>query len=1057
MKLRFVASSRDIVIFCIFALFLLYVVAIGVLNIPEIAAKGTFYGLNPLEAFSADYIYYTLIIYFIALAGLIMSVNSYFFEFEEGVGLKIGSSTKGGYSDWSRPKDIKTDKDVKRVLASDETVDAAGTPLICNGKELWVDNGEYHTLVIGATGSGKTQDIILPTIKVLAKKGESVIVTDPKGEIYEKAGGLLIKKGYKIILLNFRNPQNGNTWNPLELPYRLYKNGNQDKSIELLDDLALNILYDETNTNSDPFWEKTAADYFSGIALAMFEDTTEDKININSINMTATVGEDKFGGSTYIKEYFNYKDPSSAAYVNASGTVMAPSETKGGIISVFKQKVKLFASRENLSEMLSYSDFKMDDIGREKTAVFIIIQDEKRTYHPLATIFIKQVYETLIDVAQANGGKLPVRTNFLLDEFANMPPLKDVTTMITAARSRQIRFTMIIQNFAQLNKVYGKDDAETIKGNCGNIIYLISTELAALEEISKLCGEKKSKQSEKTSSTPLVSVSDLQRMKQFDHILLRLRKSPFKTSFVPDFKIDWGETNVPKVDYPQREKKPVSIFDIREFVKEKKNQKINEMMASIGGGGAADNPFGGMGGGTSGFPAGGGMPSSSGGGMNPSIMGNSSPMSDGMKKPDLSVNDLVKKIDEKLAEIEKEEEEAKKKKEDSKKNTPSSTNAPYLPPKADKSKDDDLDDFIDADFEEVDTKKEKKTENKPKTTDSKNKGIDLSNFTISNEEIEKKVNEKLSNNIVKEEVKKNEEKINDFNKKIEDRINEELSSMSKKTDKKIDELEEKVNDKIDNVTKNKTYHYLEDDFDDRLDKKVEEKVNDKLDSVTKNKTYHYLDDSLDEEIDKKVEEKVNNKLDDVTKNKTYHYLEDDDLDNRIDKRIDKKLETESKNYDALQDQIEELNKNVENKVNEKISNDAKNYEDLKNRIDETTREREEKEKARALEEEEKYDELRSIIDQVTKNSSKDTTPETVPPTIVSKATLPPVEFKQGDNDPYSMSEEEEDVLKLIEEKLRAEEENYKKAVESKGNKPETVIKLDDVSDDEKFFDDFFDD
>ena len=100
---------------------------------------------------------------------------------------------------------------------------------------------------------------------------------------------MLKKNGYKIILLNFRNPQNGNTWNPLELPYRLYKNGNQDKAIELLDDLALNILYDETNTNSDPFWEKTAADYFSGIALAMFEDTTEDKININSINMTATV------------------------------------------------------------------------------------------------------------------------------------------------------------------------------------------------------------------------------------------------------------------------------------------------------------------------------------------------------------------------------------------------------------------------------------------------------------------------------------------------------------------------------------------------------------------------------------------------------------------------------------------------------------------------------------------------------------------------------------------------------------------------------------------------
>ena len=143
--------------------------------------------------------------------------------------------------------------------------------------------------------------------------------------------------------------------------------------------------------------------------------------------------------------------------------------------------------------MLAYSDFNMRDIGQEKTAVFMIIHDEKTTYHALATIFIKQCYETLIDVAQANGGKLPYRTNFILDEFANMPPLKDVTTMVTAARSRAIRFTFIIQNFAQLNEVYGKEDAETIRSNCGNLMYLLTTELAALEEISKLCGEVKSK------------------------------------------------------------------------------------------------------------------------------------------------------------------------------------------------------------------------------------------------------------------------------------------------------------------------------------------------------------------------------------------------------------------------------------------------------------------------------------------------------------------------------------------------------------------------------------
>ena len=403
-----------------------------------------------------------------------------------------------------------------------------------------------------------------------------MIVTDPKGEIYEKTSVMLRKKGYQILLLNFRDPQNGNAWNPMSLPYKMYKNGQQDKAIELLDDLALNILYDDSNKNADPFWEKTSADYFSGVALGLFEDAKPEEININSISLATTIGEEKFGASTYIKEYFAAKDPASAAAINASSTIMAPSETKGSILSVFKQKVKLFASRENLSEMLSHSDIDLESIG-ERPTVFIVIQDEKKTYHSLVTILLKQIYETLISVAQKHGGKLPVRTNFLLDEFANMPPLKDVTTMITAARSRAIRFTMIIQNFAQLDSVYGKEDAETIRGNCGNIIYLITTELKALEEISKMCGEVKSKKDDKTASTPLVTVSDLQRMKQFEVIILRIRKQPFKTKFTPYFQLDWGE-KYPTAKYPTRKKRPVQTFDIKEFVKSQKKKKLLEMM-----------------------------------------------------------------------------------------------------------------------------------------------------------------------------------------------------------------------------------------------------------------------------------------------------------------------------------------------------------------------------------------------------------------------------------------------------------------------------------------------
>jgi type IV secretion system protein VirD4 len=576
MKLKLRIDPDDLLMFGIFSVFLLFVLALLILNLSSLAKTGHLSGLNPFPAFGPDYIGITLPVFLLAEAAILFSVKSYIFEMDKGIGLTTEKVSKG-YSRWAKDKEVQNDTDMMEINVYDKKIKGAGIPLIIKKDKLWVDNGEYHTLVIGSTGSGKTQTVVFPTVKVLARHGESMIITDPKGEIYEQTANMLRKRGYQILLLNFRDPQKGNAWNPMSLPYDLYQQGNQDKAIELLDDLALNILYDASSSQQDPFWEKTSADYFAGVALGLFEDAKPEEININSISLATTVGEEKFGGSTYIKEYFGEKDPKSAAAIDASSTIMAPDDTKDSILAVFKQKIKLFASRENLSEMLSYSDVDLSTIGEKKTAVFIVIQDEKKTYHALATILLKQIYETLISTAQKHGGKLPIRTNFILDEFANMPPLKDVTTMITAARSRKIRFTMIIQNFAQLDQVYGKEEAETIRGNCGNLIYLITSELKALEEISKMCGEVKSKKDDKTASTPLVTVSDLQRMKLFDVIVLRSRLQPYKTHFTPDFQLDWGE-KYPKSGYPQREKKEIHTFDLKQFVKDTKKKKLLEMM-----------------------------------------------------------------------------------------------------------------------------------------------------------------------------------------------------------------------------------------------------------------------------------------------------------------------------------------------------------------------------------------------------------------------------------------------------------------------------------------------
>ena len=625
--------------------------------------------MNPFPAFSSEFLLITLVFYTLILIAVFAGSSSYFFEREKGFGITTKKKSKNdGYTKLMSEKDMMKDYGIKKIKITDDTYDAGGFPVINNGKYAWVDDGENHSLIMGASGSGKSTTFMFPLIKILARHGESMIVTDPKGELYEECGNLLKDKGYKLIIVNFRDPDEGSAWNPFTYPYSLYKAGEIDKANELLQDLAANILIDPNN-RQEPFWENTASNFFTGLALGLFDDGTEEQININSINLMAEMGEDRIGASTYIKEYFKSKGELSPAYIAATSCINAPNETRGGIMSTFRTKTRVFSSQQRLSEMLSYSDFDIRDVGKEKTAIFLKVHDEKTTYHALATIFVKQLYEALIAVAQTCPGlKLPYRTNFILDEFANMPALKDVESMITASRSRNIRFSFVIQNFSQLNKVYGKDVAETIKGNCGNFVYLMSTELSALEEISKLLGDKKPDKPKKDEPAPpirpLFTVSDLQALKQGEIIINRFRSMPFKSKLTPNYKIDWGKT-YEKMGYTKREHREVQVFNIKEFVTKMK-QEQGSMPGGFAGG-MSGGMFGGM-------PAGmfGGMPS--GNGFPPGANSNpmqSSPLFGGMNTNNL--DDYIKHLDEKIAELEREEaleneklKEKEKKEEDTK-------------------------------------------------------------------------------------------------------------------------------------------------------------------------------------------------------------------------------------------------------------------------------------------------------------------------------------------------------------------------------------------------------
>ncbi len=207
------------------------------------------------------------------------------------------------------------------------------------------------------------------------------------------------------------------------------------------------------------------------------------------------------------------------------------------------------------------------------------MHDEKSTYHPLVSAFIKQCYEVLISSAHKNdSGRLKIRTNFVLDEFANLPPITDMSNMATAARSRNIRLNLIIQSAEQLSAQYGKETAEVIKGNCSNWFYLTSKELSLLRDLSELCGKTERIVGLKgIQEEPLVSVSQLQRYKLGEVLIRKDRSHPYKTNLpdISEYDNFWDNGITDDcTGVPFGERKEIRIFDIKKFVVEHKREKM---------------------------------------------------------------------------------------------------------------------------------------------------------------------------------------------------------------------------------------------------------------------------------------------------------------------------------------------------------------------------------------------------------------------------------------------------------------------------------------------------
>ena len=405
-----------------------------------------------------------------------------------------------------------------------------------------------HGLIIGATGSGKTTTFINPMIQILGNSsaGSSMICTDPKGELFQLHSGMLQERGYKVMVLDLRDPYSSFRWNPLGDIYDRYQEylhtGDEiykhfdpvtENELELVNPIEsygeewyeyegkayavrrelltylkitrqkiFDELYEDLNdlisvicpieSKDDPVWEKGARSLIMAVCLAMLEDSeypelemTREKFCFYNINKAIGNSDNDYEA---LRNFFKGRSPLSKAVGLSKQVLSAAESTLASYMSIAFDKLAMF-NDEGLCSLTSATDIDPLQFAMEPTALFLKIPDEKDTRHALAAVFILCIYKALIKVASSREDlSLPRNVYFILDEFGNMPKIDKFDKMITVGRSRKIWFNMVVQSYAQLNNVYGDTVANIIKSNCGMKMFIGSNDIETCEEFSKLCG-----------------------------------------------------------------------------------------------------------------------------------------------------------------------------------------------------------------------------------------------------------------------------------------------------------------------------------------------------------------------------------------------------------------------------------------------------------------------------------------------------------------------------------------------------------------------------------------
>lgn len=394
-----------------------------------------------------------------------------------------------------------------------------------------------HMMVVGRPGASKTSGFIIPNLMERAKTDCSLVINDPKGEIYESTAGYLQQNGYKVIIIDVEKPEQSARFNPL-------LEAKNDMELEQLAEvLVLASGSGSSRGGSDDFWNKTAMRYIA-LFLKVLKNAGEDDPALftlhNLLSLVQNFGEDGKPLAEFMAQYCTYQDdPANPKLFNEWLGLI--SGNKEGIQSAILTALTAlrFVTNDNIVKICSRSDVSLANIRYQKTAIFLVTPPQHSSYYaPFVSIFFKSVFNACMR-EMPNQKTKPVYIYH--DEFATSF-IPDFTSIANTIRGYNVSISIVLQSIRQLNQRYGQDTAESIMGGFSSYLTYAGSDLITTDYFQNIVGTVRERQKKNLTDTSdtyreykLLNSDEIRRMDERQALFVTRNQNPVILDIKPYF------------------------------------------------------------------------------------------------------------------------------------------------------------------------------------------------------------------------------------------------------------------------------------------------------------------------------------------------------------------------------------------------------------------------------------------------------------------------------------------------------------------------------------------